>query len=57
MAGTKIAGIKTPVTSGWWVVVGMTGAILLSGTAVAPIALGIMSIALIYQTSLLLQKR
>ena len=57
MAGTKIAGIKTPVTSGWWVFIGMTGGVLLSGTSLAPIVLGIMSVALIYQTSLLLQRK
>jgi hypothetical protein len=41
--------------SGYWVTIGCLGAILLSNTPVAPFALGIIGIALIYQTNLLLE--
>lgn len=41
--------------NGWWVLVGCFGGILVSGTRIAPLATGILAIALIYQLNLLLQ--
>ena len=54
-SATKIAGIKTPLTGGWWVFVGAMGAILISGTSLAPLGFGIMALGLLYQTEQLLK--
>jgi len=50
-----IPGIKTPLTGGWWIFIGVFGAILISGTPLAPLALGIMSVALLYQVEQLIK--
>jgi hypothetical protein len=46
---------KLSAGSGYWVAIGCLGSILLANTPVAPFALGIIGVALIYQTNLLLQ--
>ena len=52
----SIAGINgAATTSGYWVSIACVGGIMLSNTPVAPIALGILLVALIVQTNLLLQ--
>ena len=42
-------------TSGWYMFAAISGGILLGGTPVAPLVLGILTIALIYQTGLALE--
>lgn len=37
------------ITYGWWVFIGCLGAVLLANTPVAPMVLGIMTIASLYQ--------
>ena len=53
-------GVQAPKTgislsSGWYMSGGILGAILLSSTPVAPLAAGILTIALIYQLGALVQ--
>lgn len=43
------------LTTGWYVAATVVTSILVSGTKVAPLALGFMGIALIYQLQLMLQ--
>lgn len=50
---TSVFGIST--SSGWWVAVGCIGGIAVSGTRIAPLTTGILAVALIYQTGLLLK--
>lgn len=46
----QIPGIAHHLSSGWWVAIGCTGAIFVSGfPLVGDFAFGIMSLALIYQ--------
>lgn len=50
---TSVFGI--PSTSGWWVAIGCIGGIAVSGTRIAPLTTGILGVALLYQTGLLLK--
>lgn len=43
------------LTDGWYVFIACTGGIVLANTRFGPVAFGILSLALLYQTSLLLQ--
>lgn len=43
------------LTSGWYVFIAITGGVMLGGTPLAPVVFGVLSLALIYQTSLLLE--
>ena len=42
-------------TSGWYVAAGITGAIILGGTPLAPVAAGLLTLALIYNLNQLVQ--
>jgi hypothetical protein len=46
---------KFAAGSGYWVSIGCLAAIFLANTPVAPFAMGIIGVALIYQTNLMLQ--
>lgn len=51
-------GFKVPAgfkTSGWYMFVGITAGIMLGGTRVGPVVFGILTLALIYQTGLMLE--
>jgi hypothetical protein len=50
---TVSAGLK--LTQGWWMTIGVITAIAVSNTPLAPVALGIIGVALLYQTSMLLE--
>jgi hypothetical protein len=49
------ANTSFALTTGWWVFFGLGFGVLLSGTEFAPLALGLLSVALIYQISQLAQ--
>lgn len=53
--GSNLLGSAFTLDNGWWVFIGCLGALLLSGTVVAPISTGILGVALIYQLNLLLK--
>lgn len=42
-------------STGWYVVFGVTAGIFLSNTRIAPLALGILTVGLLYQINLLIQ--
>jgi sorbitol-specific phosphotransferase system component IIC len=42
-------------TDGWYVFFGVATGILVSGTQIAPIALGLLTVALLYQINLLIE--
>ena len=54
-SGGSLASNIAAGNSGLFVGVALIGGILLSGTPAAPLALGILSVGLIYQLQLLLQ--
>lgn len=43
--------------SGWYILVACVGSVLVSGTRIAPIAVGILGVSLIYQLNLMLKKK
>lgn len=43
------------LTTGWYVAIGLVGGILTSETRIAPITLGIISVALLYQITQLVE--
>jgi hypothetical protein len=53
--GGSSSGTAFGLTTGWYVFFGVGGGVLLSGTKVAPIVLGILSSALLYQISQLIE--
>lgn len=53
--GPTSLGQKFAAGSGYWVAIGVIGSMLIAGTRVAPLVLGILSVALIYQTGLMIQ--
>ncbi len=55
LAHAKIPGTNIQATSGWYVAIGCIGAIALSSTQAAPLALGIMTVAFLYQLESLLK--
>lgn len=52
---TATASTPFGLTTGWYVFFGVGAGVLLSGTKVAPIVLGILSSALLYQISQLIE--
>lgn len=42
-------------TTGWYVFFGVAGGVLVSGTRVAPVALGILTVALLFQITQLIE--
>lgn len=53
--GASSSGTAFGLTTGWYVFFGVGAGVLLSGTKVAPIVLGILSSALLYQISQLIE--
>lgn len=49
------ANANFKMTEGWYVAFACIGSVMVANTRLGPVAFGIMSIALIYQTNLLLQ--
>jgi sorbitol-specific phosphotransferase system component IIC len=58
VSGTTVTGTKIlpfGLTSGWFVFFGVAGGVLLSGTKVGPIVLGVLTVGLLYQIGQLIE--
>ncbi len=53
--GAPVSPSTFKMTDGWYVAIACISGVMVANTRVGPIAFGILTIALIYQTNLLLQ--
>jgi hypothetical protein len=54
LGNAKIPGTNIQASTGWYVAVGCIGSIFLAATPVAPVVLGVMPLAALYQLTQLL---